>query len=370
MTHNEYAIRDIASKIRMYGSETGRAVHILDAIKADPYKYLPGELFGPTLKDTLETVAKIKAYKKEISDLKAELDKKESEFNESELLWITGLHEEVTAKLNAEDRANAAEVQAAGLQVEINGLRLDEEELCGRLNAVCDEFGLDVPDCYSDAFRKALKVFSGGVGTPQDLRDEQKAHDMTAQLLENARIDNDQLRTELRHAEERYTAAEKELESLSNDYRCMKNHRDELVKSSGDDAVKLMKERDEAKQELSNFAGNVMRAVEEGCGGLWFVTNDKLLKELTNIVRELKTRRDDAIRIADKMRPELAHLRTVVREHERGVEFYRDEIDCKEAAFAREEELINGMYALINQHSERCREFGRKHRPNGSVGEL
>ncbi len=48
MTHNEYAIRDIASKIRMYGSETGRAVHILDAIKADPYKYLPVELAGIT----------------------------------------------------------------------------------------------------------------------------------------------------------------------------------------------------------------------------------------------------------------------------------------------------------------------------------
>jgi len=304
-------LADIAAQCRG-GGVSLIATKILEAIRADPHKYLPEELFGPSLKDILETVAKIKGLEKENEKLKKQLAEQEEEFNQATIMWMEAVHDERTELLNALDRANSAEVQAAGLQVEIDGLHHDEVEFCESLNKVCDEFGIDVPDDYAAAFRKALTDTS--VASFHD-RDHELA--VTEQTLKNARIDNDQLRTELRHAEERYTEAEAELKSLNNDYRCMKNQRDDIMKISDDDAVKLMQERDEAKKELAEFTGKVIKAVEGGFGSLWFVTNDKLLNSLTLNIHDLKTQRDEAVRLADKMRTELAHLRVVGKDAEK-----------------------------------------------------
>jgi len=264
--------------------ELHAAIDILREIRGNLHKYFPPEVFGPSLLDTLDMVAKIKAakkeaeeakrlladevrkrhedhieYKKETEALKAELDKQDAEWREAEFEWIKALHEEVTAKLNAEDRANAAEVQVAGLQVEYQGLVQDEVDLCDRLNKVCDEFNLDVPDCYSDAFRKALLEART---SSLLLMNRNRQIDVLNEMINNARIDNDQLRTELRHAE-------KSLADLQRDYRCVVNQRNDIMQISDDDCVKLIKERDEQK------------------------------------------------RLADKMRPELASLRVASRDYER-----------------------------------------------------
>lgn len=371
------------------------AQRILKEIAKDPRKYLPDELFGPSLRDTLDMVAKIKAAKKEteavkeqltaetrkrhedhieykkeiekanhevvlqgmmassaeekatqlktclvnatkaVSDLcrereedkkkierlRAELDKREAEYNESELLWMTGLHEEVTAKLNAEDRANAAEVQAAGLQVEIDSLRCEEVELCESLNKVCDEFKIDVPDDYSDAFRKALKEASG------DMSNELK---VAVQCLKNARIDNDQLRTELRHAEERYTEAEARLANANKAI-------DELTKSQKKvDPTRIGSHAEEAiLHAINNHTQNMHSdrqfayvAVEHLNNVLFKLqatqdqARDKVNEQADTVrnlsihigvqngeIADLKKQRDEQKRLADKMRPELASLR-------------------------------------------------------------
>jgi len=338
---------------------------ILEAIQADPHKFLPEEVFGPSLKDILETVAKIKGLEKENEKLKKQLAEQEEEFNQATIMWMEAVHDERTELLNALDRANSAEVQAAGLQVEIDAMHQDQDNLLVGLNAVCDEFCIDVQESYADGFRTALgTLLKQRNNRISERGDEEKAHAQTAQLLVNARIDNNQLRTELRHAEGRYTVAEKELESLNNDYRCMKNQRDDIMKISDDDAVKLMKERDAAKVELSEYANKVIRAVEGGFGGLWFVTSDKLLNSLTLNIRELKTQRDEAVRVADKMRPELAHLRNVVGTEDKNLR------EIKEAAFAREEALIDGMHKLMEEHTESIHRFARQGMPRGQAGVL
>ncbi len=256
------------------------AKHILTEICKNPHKYLPDELFGPTLKDTLEMVSKIKKANTERDEAKAELVQQEEEFNEASFQWVAALHEEVTAKLDAEKRATIAELQedslrhaVAHLQEQLNVAIQEKEATVKLLNSPKNE------EEWSKRYETAIELLKKDLVQALDQRD----------IARKTQVD-----------------IEKDFAKLRRDYQCMLNQRNDIIKLSDSDTALLIKERDEQK------------------------------------------------RLADKMRIELAHLRTLQSQ-------WSDNLDrkCKLAAFEREEALIEGMQKLMDEHSESIHAFGR-----------
>ena len=223
------------------------AKKILDEIIKDPHKYLPDECFGPSLKDTLEMVANIKAKQKEIDSLQAELDRQDSEFDEVQFEWIKALHEEVTQRLEAEDQVKRHETSIELLKKDLNAA-LDSRDEYRKKYERADDYSVEI-------MRRLCTA--AGVDWHSLLREEPSIEDMEQAIKDEI------------ERERKYTGnAEVEI-------------------------VKLRKERDEA------------------------------------------------VRIADKMRPELAHLR--------GFNIEKIIKECNDAV-ASNRSLANELWRVLQDH--------------------